>query len=130
LVALREGLESHGKQALSPFFKLVNAPLKLGTKALEEQHALFENCSLEALLSGLDFLEKENVRDGLGEVSQPSCIFHGCLDQVIPLVDGFKVACALGGPVRMHLLPDAGHNLVASELSEVRSNVEQFLNAH
>lgn len=54
--------------------------------------------------------EEYNSLAAAGQIHCPALIIHGEADQIIPAVQGEKVAAAMGAPARWVKVPRAGHN--------------------
>lgn len=54
--------------------------------------------------------EKYNSLSAAGQIHCPALIIHGEADQIIPAVQGEKVAAAMGTPTRWVKVPRTGHN--------------------
>ncbi len=109
LRALQRRLLRDARAALADFFDMAYAPAGL---PMEERNRLIDAALASgrtALLAGLDFLERTDLRPVLPDVTIPVRLIHGRRDLVIPWQASAYLARRL--PAAELILPDAGHAL-------------------
>ncbi len=64
--------------------------------------------------------------DATRDITQPTLVIHGALDPILPLPNGHALANSIRG-ARLHVLPDAGHELNSLDLDDLTSTLTTFL---
>lgn len=74
-------------------------------------------------------IARDDWTDATRDITQPTLVIHGALDPIIPLPNGHALADLIRG-ARLHVLPDAGHELNSLDLDDLTSTLTAFLAAN
>lgn len=124
LRALRRRLLRDRRGTLADFLDMAYAPAGL---AMEKRKILIDTALASgrtALLAGLDFLERTDLRPALPNVTIPIRLIHGRHDQVIPWQASAYLARRL--PAAELTLLDAGHALPRHAPAAIAAAIRTF----
>lgn len=69
---------------------------------------------------------RERWTDAATRITRPTLVIHGALDPILPLPNGEALARLVPG-ARLHVLPDAGHELNPLDLDDITSTIVGFI---
>jgi pimeloyl-[acyl-carrier protein] methyl ester esterase len=126
--AMRTGLRSRPESTLGRFFEDVMFPRGDAADAARSRvrHAL--SAAPGALVHGLDYLRRTDLRNQLKAVDIPVLVIHGRQDRIVPWEAGRFLAGHLAGS-RFVLYDSFGHNLPGDDPGAVARDIAEFLEA-
>jgi len=126
--ALKLGLRRNRDAALTRFYQLCFAPETVPHGKINEHLQEMAAVSDEALLAGLDYLEREDLRGSLASVRAEVVVIHGAEDTVVPHQASAALAATLSGPIRARIVVEgAGHALPITRTAILRTVIATFL---
>lgn len=72
---------------------------------------------------------REDWTGATARITRPTLVIHGALDPILPIANGRALATLIDG-ARLHVLPDAGHELNPLDLDDIESWIVTFVREH
>jgi len=128
LRALKRALKRDRPAALTGFYQLCFAPERLPQAKLDKHLQEMDLVSDVDLLSGLNYLERSDLRESLVSVRAQAVLIHGGEDAVIPQEASAALAATLSGRICARIVVEGvGHALPVTRTSMLRTIIQTFL---
>jgi pimeloyl-[acyl-carrier protein] methyl ester esterase len=122
LRALRAALLAKPVPTLESFLAQVTAPVGLDPATRQPFVATALEQGTDALVAGLHYLERTDLREKLAGIRIPTLVVHGEEDIVVPWKAGAFAARAIFGS-RFILMPEVGHGFVRDCGAAIASDI-------